>query len=131
MSEYKTEQKKLLLDFLKKNKDKSFTVEEIERGICDGGGFSPGKSTIYRLVSKLAENGEINRFASERGMVCQYKGDMACGKHLHMRCTECGRILHMKDSTSEELLNEIFSKSNFSVDKERTILFGICSACEK
>ena len=35
MSSYHTEQKKLLLDFLTKNKDRSFTIDEITAGLVE------------------------------------------------------------------------------------------------
>ena len=52
-------------------------------------------------------------------------------EHLHMKCTECGKLLHMNNDVSKELLNEIFDLSNFSVDKETTVLYGKCKDCKK
>lgn len=130
MAEYKTEQKKLLLEFLESNRDRSFTVEEIERGIIGLGVLPPGKSTIYRLLSKLSEAGAVNKFASERGALYQLKGGQECERHLHMKCTECGKILHMSDNMSRELLEEIFDSSSFSVDREKTVLLGKCEKCK-
>lgn len=133
MSEYKTEQKKLLLDFLKHNKDQSFTVEEIEAGMIKDGISPPGISTIYRLISKLCEAGTVKKFndTDKRKAVYQLKGGSECEEHLHMKCTECGKLLHMNNDVSKELLNEIFDLSNFSVDKETTVLFGKCKDCKK
>lgn len=132
MSEYNTEQKKLLLGFLKSNKDKSFTVEEIESEMINSGLTPPGISTIYRLVSKLSKAGTVKKFTPEnkRKAVYQLQGGSECDEHLHMKCTECGKLLHMSDNASRELLEKILGLSNFSVDKEKTVLFGKCRVCE-
>ena len=62
MSSYRTEQKKLLLEYLSAHKDNSLTIDEIIEGISateSESGAVPGKSTVYRLINKLLEEGKV------------------------------------------------------------------------
>ena len=124
---YNTQQKKLLIDFLRENKEQSFSVDEIALKI------SVGKSTIYRLITDLAANGTVKKFAREggRGFFYQFiNDDGECGCHFHMKCTDCGKILHMAEKATEHILNDIFDKENFVADKSRTVIFGKCLECD-
>lgn len=132
MSGYNTEQKKILTDFLKKHKDESFTIEEIYEHISARSGAVPGLSTLYRLMPKLAQEGKVKRFAGsgKRRFLYQIVDGEQCEAHLHMKCTKCGKLLHMSDGLSEALLEEIQNRSKFSVDRGQTVLFGKCAACK-
>ena len=66
MAEYQTEQKKRLWDFLRHNKDAAFTIEELAIGIrAEQGKQTPGKSTLYRQINKLVEDGKVKRIVKE------------------------------------------------------------------
>lgn len=125
--EYNTHQKKLLANFLKLNCDRAYTIEEISNEI------PVGKSTIYRLISKFVENGIVKRFPGETGrtFLYQYISCEHCSAHLHMKCINCGKILHMDDSVSDNLLSNIMQGNDFSVDRSRTVLLGKCAHCNK
>ena len=130
MSSYQTEQKKLLLDFLSKNRDRSFTIDEITAGI-EKSGASLARSTVYRLASKLASEGVIRRFvkADSRSASYQLAACEHCEAHLHLKCVGCGKLFHMDESISDELIRKIRATSAFSVDEEESVLYGKCSMC--
>ena len=65
MAEYNTEQKKLLLEFLEENHDSAYTIEEISNEL-KAKGASVGKSTVYRLMTRLVEEKRVQRFAGEK-----------------------------------------------------------------
>ena len=46
-----------------------------------------------------------------------------------MKCTGCGRLLHMSDDASIALAEEIARKNRFAVDLARTLLYGTCEGC--
>lgn len=123
--EYNTTQKKQLLDFLKENNEVAFAIEDIASRI------SVGKSTIYRLMPKLIKDGIVKRFTkgTTRVFLYQYINCEECSGHLHMKCTDCGKILHMDNKITNALLSNIMCDNEFSVDKNQTILFGKCSHC--
>lgn len=134
MTGYLTAQKKTLLSFLKKNSEKSFTVEELTEGIKDSmPSGAPGKSTVYRLMTRFVEDGTVRRFVRGRSrrFVYQIVNGERCDFHLHLRCTKCGRLIHLDDRESSELISKIKKLCNFSVNQSETVLMGLCSECEK
>lgn len=130
MSSYQTEQKKILLDFLSKNRDRSFTIDEITAGI-EKSGASLARSTVYRLASKLASEGVIRRFvkADSRSASYQLAACEHCEAHLHLKCVGCGKLFHMDEAVSDELVRTIRAFNAFSVDEGESVLYGKCSRC--
>ena len=132
MAEYHTQQKALLLDFLSRNAEKTFSMETLADALKeDLGEAAPGKSTVYRLVNRLSEEGTVRRFAEEgsRRFLYQIVGDESCHRHLHMKCTQCGKLMHMNDEQSRQIIQQIFGDSAFSVNQEQTTLYGSCAEC--
>lgn len=132
MATYKTHQKEMLLQFLSSNPDKQFSADEIAIKLNELYTDAPGKSTVYRLTSQLADSGIIKRFVKEnsRGFLYQAANE-ACHSHLHLKCTECGKVLHMGHSLSEQLINDILGENDFAVQADSTTLFGCCKDCKK
>ena len=134
MAEYVTEQKRILKRILEENCDKAYTVDELYEKVKQTGcERSLGKSTIYRLITHLVEEGSVKRFAREKGRKSAYQIVMGehCDCHLHLKCLDCGRLIHLDEGTSDELLSRVRTKSNFSVSEEATVLFGRCGECNK
>ena len=133
MSEYNTEQKRALLELLKKNCDRAYSIDSIVDMLNDSlGSSAPGKSTVYRLMTKLVKDGRVKRFVKgqTRGFVYQIIKNDHCHYHLHLKCTECGRLLHLDEKTSDELLEKVARVQNFAVSEDDTVLFGRCAYCK-
>lgn len=130
MAEYKTKQKEILIGFLKNRTDTPLSIEEIFEGI-DSAGESLGKSTVYRLINKLCEEGTVKRFEQGKKFLYQLAGGEDCHHHLHLKCTECGKLLHMDHEQSEKLIEAIYGKQGFTVSETDTTLFGKCGDCNK
>ena len=127
MAEYNTEQKKILLDFLNANSTKAYTIEEITESL----GTGIGKSTVYRLMTKLVEEKRVQKSAGNgRSFVYRALTDEHCKHHLHLQCKDCGQILHLDEATSDALLSSVMSAKDFSVSEEDTILLGKCAGCK-
>lgn len=128
---YHTAQKKFLIDFLYRHADQAFTVEEIAAGLS--GEHAPGKSTLYRLLPHLVEAGQVKRFTREgsRKSVYQAVGCSHSDAHLHLKCTDCGKLLHLDDDASTAVLRNVLRNSHFAVDEKQTVLFGKCGSCRK
>ena len=117
MATYNTHQKDILLSFLKENKDTPMGIDELSQRLSAVCPDAPGKSTIYRLIGQLVEKGTVKRFVrgNSRQFLYQLAGSEECHSHLHLKCTECGKLLHMGHSLSEQLLSDILGESDFSV----------------
>ena len=130
MAEYNTEQKRLLLEFLEENHDSSYTIEEISCAL-KARGASVGKSTVYRLMTKLVEEKSVKRQLTEgsRKAIYRITLDAHCHNHLHLQCVKCGKVLHLDEKTSDMLLDTVKKLNDFSVSEEDTVLMGKCAAC--
>ena len=130
MAEYNTEQKKLLLEFLEENHDSAYTIEEISQEL-KARGASVGKSTVYRLMTKLVDEKRVKRQLADGSRKAIYRVtlDTHCHNHLHLQCIKCGKVLHLDEKTSDQLLNTVQKLNDFSVSEEDTVLMGKCSDC--
>lgn len=128
-----TEQRKVLLSFLKENTDRQFSIEEICEGVNQGGGHDISLSAVYRNIAKLVEDGHVRRFMRDgsRTAVYQYIHCRNCEKHLHMKCVKCSKILHMDDEATETMLVAAMKKNNFKIDERKTMLYGVCDSCSE
>ena len=134
MAEYVTEQKRILKRILEENCDKAYTVDELyEKVKQTGGERSLGKSTVYRLITHLVEEGSVKRFTKENGRKSAYQIVMGehCDCHLHLKCLDCGKLIHLDEDVSGRLVGAVMDKSDFSVNEEATVLFGKCGDCKR
>ena len=131
MAHYQTAQKKLLLDFLRSHARQAFTIEELARAL-EGQEHAPGKSTLYRLMPMLVQEGRVKRFVrgTSRQFLYQMMGEN-CRTHLHLKCSVCGQMVHMGQEESLALTRLIDQKYHFAVDEGDTVLFGRCQACRR
>ena len=129
MAHYQTAQKKLLLDFLREHSRQAFTIEELAAAL-EGREHAPGKSTLYRLMPLLVQEGRVERFVrgTSRQFLYQMMGE-SCRTHLHLKCSICGQMVHMGHEESLELVRMIDKKYHFSVSEGDTVLFGLCENC--
>ena len=115
------------------------SAEEIYTGVCqfcsDSAEGAPGRSSVYRMLSTLADEGEIKKFpiqAGENGFVYQYVGnERHCDAHFHLHCLCCGQVIHLECDCSQSIFDHLFSTHGFRVDQGRSILYGTCDACAK
>lgn len=130
---YKTKQKELILDCLKKNSHTSITAKEIEENLAHSN-ILVGKSTIYRYLEKLIESGEIRKFVNDdsKSASFQFVGkEHDCHGHMHLKCINCGSFLHLSCNYMASVNEHILEHHNFTIDNSKTILLGICDNCNK
>lgn len=131
---YKTKQRSNIIDFLKQNNDKHITADEIIehfKSIKE----PIGKATVYRCLDNLVEENIIRRYAiSERGTAACYQyinENNECKEHYHMKCTKCGKLIHLNCNEIKELSEHIYKEHKFRLDECKTILYGTCENCLK
>ncbi len=135
MARYKTAGREAVISFFRSNPDKQFSAEEIFTELapvdCDGE-KAPGKSSVYRILSRLCDEGIIRRYRDNGKSNCLYqlsKTDDSCDCHFHLKCTECGRVFHLECPHSDDLLSHVRSDHGFKVDPGRSMLYGVCRRC--
>jgi Fur family ferric uptake transcriptional regulator len=125
---YNTEKRCEIIKLLKNNRG-TFTVEEICDRILVAG---RGKSTVYRLLSKLCEEGVTRRITDPdmRKTAYQYVGDAHCAHHLHLKCKECGALIHLDADTTGTLLKTVMDVKGFAIELGGFI-YGVCEGCTR
>lgn len=132
---YATAQKQQLLDFLRQNPDGQFTVGQLTAALADAGGDNtPGRSTVYRHIAALCDEGTVRRFAREDkgGVVYQYANPRPdCGgeAHFHLKCVHCGRLVHLDCDHLARVRSHIQAEHSFRIGSARGILWGECAGC--
>ena len=124
---YNTETRKKIIEFLKSNKEKSFSAEEIFSNLSKDGS---GKSTVFRQLAKLSHEAEIKRLASEndRSVRYQFVDREHCAAHLHLKCASCGKLLHLDNDITEFFEKSIKSSKKFYIDTG-AFISGTCEEC--
>ena len=112
-------------------------ADEIYEGLradCLGAGVpAPGRSSVYRMLSTMTEEGEVGKFPAgnaESGYVYQYVGSTRrCHTHFHLHCLTCGGVTHLECACGDEIATHLQASHGFVIDRGRSVLYGTCAAC--
>ena len=128
---YKTKQREIILDFIIRNKDRHITADELLEHL-KAEGNSVGKSTVYRYLEKLVQEGKLKKYYLEEGMsACyQYADGENCCEHYHFKCKVCGELFHVECGELKGLSEHIFEHHGFLIDLSKTIIYGVCKKCK-
>lgn len=128
---YHTRQRELIHQYLRENREKHITAEELADHL-KAQGNPVGKATIYRYLDKLTEEQVVRRFQSGTGLgACfQYIGeDTDCKAHYHLVCSRCSTLFHVECASMDHFFRHLHSDHRFTVDPVKTVLYGLCDQC--
>lgn len=93
-------------------------------------GKSVGLSTVYRVLHRLAERGELDSVISPSGEVW-YRGCRSLGacRHHHLVCIECGHAVDIESSEVNGWIDRIESQYGFTGVLRTVQLTGLCARC--
>lgn len=129
-STYNTKQKQLILELLMSNCEKQFTCEEIEEALKIKG-TPVGKSTVYRYLIKLQDEGRVRKF-NEGGKSASFRfveNTDECNNHMHLKCISCGDFVHLSCELMDEVSSHLVKDHCFKLDNSKTVLYGVCEKC--
>lgn len=122
---YQTKARKLLLDCLAENAEERMSIDGIMLAL---GEDAPGRSTLYRQMKSLCDEGLVRRFAAESGKALyQLAGGSCCCEHLHFKCLDCGLLMHLDSSAQDALCRS----AGVLIDDGLSMLYGRCAKCAK
>lgn len=127
---YNTKQKQALTEFFMQNNNRQYSAKEIAENMCAYAKI--GKSTVYRLIDKMVSDGTLRRFrgADAKSVVYQYTGqNHECDSHFHLKCVNCGTLIHLECDSVSVLNQHIFTHHGFEVDPVKTVFYGLCKTC--
>lgn len=127
--ERNTEQKEILINYLKTNKNKHLSINKIQNDLKD----EIGLTTIYRIMNNLIKKGDVTKSSldGKQGFYYQYSEKKEkCKNHYHLICEKCNKLYHFESDEIVKVSQEINKKEHFLIDNERTIFYGICQKCQ-
>lgn len=128
-----TKQKEIIINFLKENKDRHLTAEDILLELRKQS-EEVSQATIYRNLSELVKEGELRKYISDvaKKACFQYVDNVnKCSKHYHLICDECGSIIHFEGTELQKLKDKILGQNKFEVNLEKVVLYGKCEKCKE
>jgi len=119
----KTKSVKLLIDEFEKHSNAISVITLVERL-----GSKMNKTTVYRILGKLEDDGFLHSFLGRNGHKwyakcndCSSSGHQDA--HAHFQCVHCGKV----DCLNIDVV--IPEVPNRSIDVSQVLLQGSCEAC--
>lgn len=128
---YKTKAREVLIEHLKNHPEQRFTAREIYDAVCDGKALV-NRTTIYRNLDRLCENGELMRFkeSNQDAWYYQYSAEHDhCDRHMHAQCSVCGKVFHLDKPFVDDFAEKMIKEYGLAIMPADTIILGRCSKC--
>lgn len=128
--ERKTNQKEILVNYLKENANKHLTIQKIHDDLKG----EIGVTTIYRIINSLIEKGIVVKIPMENKQGCCYRYNIEedeCKEHYHLICEKCNRLVHFESKEIPKVSKEAMKNEDFEIDNNRIVFYGICKECKK
>lgn len=128
INKYKTEQKKIIMNYLMKNKDKFVNAKEILEYMKKHKQIV-GLTTIYRFLNLLEQNNNVRIENRNHTKYYQYIPQES-NNNLFLKCKNCGKSMNLDCKEFENINNHIKEEHKFNLDYN-TIIYGTCDTCSK
>ena len=127
-TEYKTQTRQMILDYMVKNPDRIFKASEIAQSLPD-----VSLSTIYRNLARLEGAGMVQIVGAEKNNELQYRytGPGRCASKMHLVCKDCGKFFHLEGPALRLLQHSIERLNGFILDQQQSVLLGHCAVCSR
>ena len=86
------------------------------------------KTTVYRIVRQLSEEGIIRKVRLEDGFE---RYDVNLQPHYHFTCSVCGIIYDVELDELKDCLGCLNKKYGFELEKTNLSFNGICHLCKE
>lgn len=92
--------------------------------------LKPNKSSIYRAILKLEQNGLLTETDTVAGAKRYELADLN-HQHHHLICKNCNKLicLDLEDKLTK-IIQDIELQTNFKVQTGRVDFYGICQECQ-
>lgn len=84
-------------------------------------------ATVYKNINVMLERSLLSevQIPNKKNVY-----EMMAEEHSHLMCLQCHEILDLKIDTSN-LIEEVESKSGYSINNSNIVFCGVCSSCTK
>ena len=127
---YTTKQGEAILSYIISLNGEHITAGQIAEHF-DEIGFPVGLATIYRRLDKLEESGIVRKYILDgiSGACYQYIIDEDSREYFHLKCEECGALMHLKCSLLDDVQHHVYEEHSFQINTMKTVFNGKCSRC--
>ena len=128
--ERNTEQKEILIEYLKNNANKHLNISEIQNDLSN----EISLTTVYRIINSLVQKGIVNKVPLEnsQGFCYQYNPEKEhCSNHYHLICEKCNKIIHFENNEINNIVQKIENEKDFKINRNRIVFYGLCNECIK
>ena len=125
---YNTRQKKQLEEIIEVLGSSHFTAEDVFEAIKKQG-KNVGLTTIYRHLDKMVNEGILRKYLSGAGESACYQAVGDCTEHFHLKCTKCGKLVHLTCKSLDIISDHVLKEHGFSIVSSKTVFFGVCKEC--
>lgn len=129
---YNTRQKNLIFNLLSKESEAPLSCDSIVAMLANEG-TPVGKTTVYRFLENLAAKGEVRKYIDSKSKTATFQlidKSLNCSEHMHLQCTNCGKVVHLGCEFMSEVGEHILSHHGFVVDNSKTVILGRCENCK-
>ncbi len=128
---YKTHNRMKIMEFLRDNRTRTVTVRDIDAHM-QALDCPVNVTTIYRYLDKLEKDGQLMKYAGEKGEKASYQyiePEQGCDGHLHLQCVSCGTVVHLDCHFMEEIAAHISGEHGFDLQCRGSVIYGLCQNC--
>ena len=120
-----------MLDYLMDNCERTVTISDISNYLkemqCE-----VNITTIYRYMDKLINEQKVIKYVAEKGKQATFQyvdTGRHCTDHLHLKCIQCGSIVHLECEFMTSIAEHIKQEHAFEIQCKNSIIYGYCKAC--
>ena len=130
MSKYKTEQRKILVDYFEHNNHQSLSAQEIFTAL-DNQDIS--MSAIYRNLSEMEKEGIVCKVDGDNRQTAyyQYINSKECIGAIHLKCQTCDTTLHLNHNIAQMMMGFTKEEYGFIINPCGAFLYGKCAKCSQ
>lgn len=127
--EYSTKQRGVILELLKESST-HITAKEI-LNYLKSKGLNISTATVYRTLEKFEKEGIVKKMTigDGQGACYQYAGEFSCQSHFHLKCIECGELIHLSCDFLDKMEKHIYDEHSFTISSGKTVIYGRCANC--
>ena len=132
---YNTKQRELILECLSNSEGNHITAEDI-LDYLKKRDTPVGKSTIYRYLENLVEQGIVRKYTIKEGKSACYQfvgegENTHCTEHYHLKCSVCDRLFHVSCKFMDGIKEHINEEHGFVRHSSKTVFYGVCADCRE
>lgn len=130
---YQTKTKQSIIEYFMEHSNQTATVEDVCQYLKSEN-LQVNQSTVYRCLDRLLEQNLIIKYISDDGKkaIFQFAGhSQSCQHHLHLKCTKCGKVIHLDCDFMDEIKTHVQQNHEFYIQCDSSIIFGLCKECQE